>query len=60
MALELGGSQVQAQLERFAKLPRPYRIAAMPLLVALVVGLYVYLFFLPARAQLGVIEGKER
>jgi len=60
MALELGGSQVQAQLERFAKLPRPYRLAAMPLLVALVVGLYVYLFFLPARAELGVVEGKER
>jgi type IV pilus assembly protein PilO len=60
MAIELGSSQVQAQLERFAKLPKPYRIAAMPLLAALVIGLYGYLFFLPARAELGVAEGKER
>jgi type IV pilus assembly protein PilO len=58
--MQLGLGSVQAQLERFAKLPRPYRVAAIPVLVIGVLAIYVYVFFLPARATLAVVENQER
>jgi len=58
--MDLGLNQIQSQLERFAKLPKPYRMAAMPLLVILVLGIYTYWFFLPARDELGAVENQER
>ena len=60
MATNLGLDQVTAQLERFAKLPRTYRIAALPLLCALVFGAYGYGFYRPAQAELAVAEQNER
>lgn len=59
MALDLGLDRVQAQLERFAKLPRAYRIAAIPLIFAVVLGLYGYLLYGPARAELQAAQAKE-
>lgn len=60
MALELGLDRFQGQLERFAKLPRAYRIAAIPLIFAVVLGLYGYVLYRPAREQLMVVEKQER
>jgi type IV pilus assembly protein PilO len=60
MAISLGSEQVKAQLERFAKLPKPYRLAAIPVLCALVFGVYGYSFYQPARLELTSLESKER
>jgi type IV pilus assembly protein PilO len=60
MAVQLGLDQVQAQLERFAQLPKPYRMAALPVLLALVLGGYAYAFYMPARAQLVTVEHQEQ
>ena len=60
MAVDLGLDQVKAQFERFAKLPRAYRIAAVPVLCALVFGVYGYSFYQPARQELAALETKER
>ncbi len=59
MAISLGPEQFKAQLERFAKLPRSYRLAAIPVLCALVFGAYGYWFYQPARQELATIEAKE-
>lgn len=58
--MNLGLDQISAKLEAFAKLPRAYRIAAIPALCALVLGLYGYLLYQPARAELARVEQKER
>jgi type IV pilus assembly protein PilO len=58
--MDLGLDRFQGQLDKFARLPRVYRMAAVPLVAALLLGGYVWLFFLPARAQLEVARGKER
>jgi type IV pilus assembly protein PilO len=60
MALELGLDQVQQQLERIAKLPKPYRIALLPALVAVVLGLYGYLFYAPAHGELQRVQKQEQ
>lgn len=60
MAIDLGLDQIKAQLERFAKLPKPYRMAAIPVLCGLVFAVYGYLFYQPARQELVGIEQKER
>lgn len=60
MAFNLGLDQLEARFERFAKLPRRYRIAALPLLCALVLGAYGYVFYRPASAQLAAVENQER
>ena len=60
MALNLGLDQIQGQLEKFAKLPKPYRMAAIPLLVLLVLGSYGWFFYRPAAAARAVAEAQER
>ena len=50
--MDLGLDQVGTAVERFAKLPKPYRLAIGPVVAVLIVAGYVYLSFLPARAQL--------
>lgn len=50
--MELGLDKFQGSFAKVAKLPRSQRIAALALLAASVVGLYVYLFYLPAREML--------
>ena len=60
MALELGLDQVQEQLEKLTKLPKPYRMALVPVLVVLVLGLYAYLFYMPARESLTALEDQSR
>jgi type IV pilus assembly protein PilO len=60
MAPKLGFDQLQGQLERFAKLPKPKRMAVLVLLCAAVIGLYGYLFYRPARAELARAQTQER
>ena len=52
MAMELGLDKFQEVFGRLRKLPRSQRIALLAAIGAGVVGSYVYLFFLPARATL--------
>lgn len=59
MALDLGLDKVQEQLEKLTRLPRPYRIAMIPLSVLLIVGLYAYLFYMPARDLRRNLLGQE-
>lgn len=54
--MDLQLDQVQAQLEKLAKLPRPYRMAIVPAIVAVVGAVYVYFFFMPARTELNVAK----
>jgi type IV pilus assembly protein PilO len=49
--MDLGLEKYQAHLEKLSKLPRPARLGLAPALCALVVGAYVWSFFLPARAE---------
>jgi type IV pilus assembly protein PilO len=58
--MDLGLDRFQGQAERFAKLPRTYRLAAIPLLCALVFGIYGYALYRPARAELLAMEQQER
>lgn len=48
--MDLGLEKYQAQLDKFAKLPRNVRLGLVPALCAIVFGAYGYLMFLPARA----------
>ncbi len=48
----------QSQFDKLAKLPKPVRIALVPAIAILVVGLYGYLFYMPAKDELG--RGQER
>ncbi|MCC6641224.1 MAG: type 4a pilus biogenesis protein PilO [Deltaproteobacteria bacterium] len=50
--MELGLEKYQASLAKVTRLPRTQRIAILTLLTVAVAGLYVYLFYLPARETL--------
>lgn len=60
MALDLGFDKLQGQLDKFARLPKPYRIAAIPLIAILVLGGYAWMFYQPARTELEAARAKER
>jgi len=52
MAMELGLDKFQGVFSRLRKLPQSQRVALLAAIAAAVVGSYVYLFYLPARATL--------
>ncbi len=56
--MDFGLDQLQTAVERFSKLPKPYRLAIGPVIAVLIVAAYVYLSFLPARQQLEVLRGE--
>lgn len=58
--MNLGLDQITNRLEAFAKLPKAYRMAAIPVLCALVLGLYGFLLYKPASAELQQVVAKER
>jgi type IV pilus assembly protein PilO len=60
MALDLGLDRFQGQLDKFAKLPRAYRMATIPLVVILILGGYGYFFYRPAAAARSAAETQER
>jgi type IV pilus assembly protein PilO len=51
--------QLQTGLEKFSRLPKQYRAVAYPVIVALVLGAYGYLLFVPAQAQLENTRAKQ-
>ena len=57
--MKLKTDQLQGFLEKFARLPKPWRLAAYPVIVVLVVSLYAYALFLPARAELETVQSKQ-
>lgn len=55
--MDLGLDQFQGQLEKLQKLPKAYRMALLPAIVVVVAAVYVYVLYMPAKAQLdGVRE----
>lgn len=56
--MDLGLDQLQTAVERFSKLPKPYRLAIAPMVAVLIVAAYVYLSFLPARQELEVLRAE--
>ena len=60
MALEMGLDRFQGQLDKFAKLPRPYRMAAVPLIAVLILAGYGYFFYMPAAKLRAAADAQER
>jgi len=50
--MDLRMDQLQGQFEKLGKIPKAYRMAMLPAIVALVIVSYVYFLFMPARTQL--------
>lgn len=60
MALELGLDRFQGLLDKFAKLPRAYRMATIPVIVLLIFAGYGYFFYQPAAVKRAAAEAQER
>ena len=58
--MDLGLDKFQGSLDKFAKLPRPYRMAMVPLVALLVLGSYGWFVYRPARAEVLKAEAQER
>jgi len=58
--VDLGLDKFQGQLDKFAKLPRSYRLAMVPLVAVLVLGGYGWFFYRPARAEVAAAQAQER
>jgi type IV pilus assembly protein PilO len=58
--MNLGLDKFQSQLDKFAKLPKPYRVALVPLIAVLVLGGYGWLVYRPARAEVIAAKAAER
>ncbi len=56
--MDLRTEQLEAGLAKFQKLPRAYRMVAYPVIAAVVVSLYTYLFYLPAHDDLEAARSK--
>lgn len=57
--MDLRVDQLQAYSEKLAKLPKPYRVGLLVGLAVFVIGLYGYLFYLPAHARLQTAQSQE-
>ena len=58
--MDLGLDKLQVHVDRFAKLPKAARMAMVPLAGVVVLGIYAWLAYLPARAELRAAETRER
>jgi type IV pilus assembly protein PilO len=58
--VDLGLDKLQGSLDKFAKLPRAYRMAAVPLVAVLLLAGYGWFLYKPARAELQRVEAQER
>jgi type IV pilus assembly protein PilO len=54
--MELNLDKLQVHFDKLARLPKSVRMAVVPVLMALVLGVYGSLFFLPARDELATAE----
>jgi type IV pilus assembly protein PilO len=57
--MDLGLDNVQVHLDKLTRLPKPVRMAAVPVLMALVFGIYTWVFFMPARQELAKAEQEQ-
>jgi type IV pilus assembly protein PilO len=57
--MDLGLDKIQGGFEKVAKLPKAYRIAMLPAVMAIVVGVYLYTFWSPAHAQLEGLRAQQ-
>ena len=57
--MDLGLEKYSQQLDKLNKVPRAYRVAVLPVLAALVAGLYAYLLYLPKAGELEGLRGQE-
>jgi type IV pilus assembly protein PilO len=57
--MDLGLEKYGQQLDRLNKVPRAYRVALLPVLAALVGGIYAYLLYLPKASELEGLRGQE-
>ena len=54
--MDLGLEKYQSQFDKLAKLPKAARIAVIPAITAIVVGLYGYFLYMPARTDLATSQ----
>jgi type IV pilus assembly protein PilO len=54
--MDLGLDKLQVHLDKLNRLPKGARMATVPAIMALVLGVYGYLFFMPARQELAKAE----
>ncbi len=57
--MNLGLEKFQGSLEKLAKLPRPYRIALIPGVLAIVLAFYGYVFYAPASSELEGLRAQQ-
>ncbi|HBZ71757.1 MAG TPA: pilus assembly protein PilO [Deltaproteobacteria bacterium] len=57
--MELGLERLQGSLDKLTKLPRPYRMGIVLGIIVIVFGLYAYVLYAPARAQLEGLRKQE-
>ena len=57
--MDLGLDKLQVHLDKLARLPKGARMAAVPILMALVLGAYGYLLFMPALDELAKAEQQQ-
>lgn len=57
--MDLGLDRFQGQLEKLQKLPKAYRMALIPAIAIVVAAAYVYLLYMPTRAQLDGLEEQQ-
>jgi len=57
--MELGLDKLQGSFDKLAKLPKPYRMAILPLVVGLVVGVYLWTFWSPKSAELDGLRAQQ-
>jgi type IV pilus assembly protein PilO len=57
--MDLGLEKYGAQLDKLSKVPRAYRLAMLPVLAALVGGLYAYGMYLPKASELEGLRSQQ-
>ena len=57
--MELGLDKLQVHLDKLTRLPKGARMALVPVILALVVGIYGYVFYLPASQELAKAEQEQ-
>ncbi|MDX1578498.1 MAG: type 4a pilus biogenesis protein PilO, partial [Gemmatimonadota bacterium] len=57
--MDLGLDRFQGQLEKLQKLPRAYRMALIPAIAIVVGAAYVYVLYMPTRAQLDGVQEQQ-
>jgi len=57
--MDLGLEKFGPQLDKLAKVPRPYRMAMLPLVAVLVGAVYAYTMYLPKASELESVRSEE-